>query len=73
MPFPIKILRTVEQNKTDSSVIKICYQKPTANIILMSKALKSVIIIRNKTWIPPLTTIIKQCLQVAGKCNKIEN
>ena len=59
-PFMIKTLSKVGMEGAFLNIIKAIYERPTANIILNGQKLKSFPSkIRNKTWMPSLTTPIQ--------------
>ena len=59
-PFMIKTLQKMGIEETYLNIVKVIYDKPTANIILNGETLKALPTkIRNKTRVSTLTTIIQ--------------
>ena len=70
-PFMIKTLQKEGIEGTYLNIIKVIYDKPTANILLNGEKLKAFPIkIRNKTRVPTLTTSIQHSFGSFGHSNQ---
>ena len=69
-PFMIKTLKKLGTEGTYLNIIKVIYDKPTANIILNGEKLKAISPkVRNKTWMSTFTTTIQHSSGSFGHSN----
>ena len=70
-PFMIKILQKAGIEGTYLKVIKVIYDKPTANIILSGEKIENISPeVRNKTRVPTFTTAIQHSFGSFGHSNQ---
>ena len=68
-PFMVKTLQKADIEGTYLNIIKVIYDKPTANIILNGEKLK-VFPLKSETRIPTLTTTIQHSFESFGDRNQ---